>query len=198
MTIIVATRNKHKLAEIARMLVPLGFDVISQLDAGVDIEVEEIGTTFEENAALKAEKIAKLTGKITVADDSGLEVDALNGAPGVYSARYAGEGATGAQLIEKLLYEMRDITEGKRNARFVSVICLKHPDGSGFTVRGECEGVIAFAPSGINGFGYDPVFYIPQLGKTFAELTDKQKDEISHRGNSLQKFVKDLAERGIN
>ena len=198
MTIVIATRNKHKLAEIARMLTPLGFDVISQLDAGADIEVEETGATFEENAALKAETIAKLTGKITVADDSGLEVDALGGAPGVYSARYAGEGATGAELIEKLLFNMKDIPNEKRTARFVSVICLKHPDGSGFTVRGECEGVIAFAPSGVNGFGYDPVFFIPELHKTFAELTDMQKDGISHRGNSLKKFVKDLTERGIN
>lgn len=198
MTIIIATRNEHKFAEISRMLTPLGFDVISQLDAGADIEVEETGITFEENAGIKAEAIAKISGKITVADDSGLEVDALDGAPGVYSARYAGEGATGAQLIEKLLYEMQDIQKDKRTARFVSVICLKYPDGRGFTVRGECEGMIAFAPSGINGFGYDPVFYIPHLNKTFAELSDIKKDEISHRGNALQKFVKAITERGIN
>ena len=192
MTFIIATNNPKKRIELERILAPLGIEAVTAKQAGVNLDdVEETGMTFEENAFLKAEAACKLSGMPAVADDSGLMVDALDGAPGVYSARYAGEGAADAQKIEKLLYNLKNITQEKRTARFVSAVCCLFPNGKKITVRGECEGTIAFAPMGEGGFGYDPVF-ITSSGKSYAELTAQEKDSISHRGNALRKLAEAL------
>ena len=192
MTFIIATNNPKKRIELERILAPLGIEAVTAKQAGVNLDdVEETGMTFEENAFLKAEAACKLSGMPAVADDSGLMVDALDGAPGVYSARYAGEGAADAQKIEKLLYNLKNITQEKRTARFVSAVCCLFPNGKKITVRGECEGTIAFAPMGEGGFVYDPVF-ITSSGKSYAELTAQEKDSISHRGNALSKLAEAL------
>jgi XTP/dITP diphosphohydrolase len=149
-------------------------------------DVEETGETFAENALIKARAAARFTGLIAAADDSGIEVSALDGAPGVRSARFAGEGATDRQNNEKLLTLMAGIPEGEREARFVAVIALASPDGREITVRGECRGLVTTAPRGDGGFGYDPVFFYPPLGKTYAEMTDSEKGRISHRGLAIQ------------
>lgn len=189
MRYIVATHNYKKLAELSRILKPLGIDAVTDAEAGVKLrEVEETGTTFEENAYQKASAACQQTGMPAVADDSGLEVEALNGAPGVFSARYAGEGATDGDRIKMLLREMAKVPEDQRSARFVSVICCVFPNGDRVTARGECRGRIGYEPSGSNGFGYDPLFVISD-GRTFAELSNDEKDEISHRGNALRQFA---------
>lgn len=192
MQYIIATHNMKKLKELSRILLPLGIDAVTDRDLGiVTTEVEETGTTFEENAYLKAASACKESGLPAVADDSGLCVDALDGAPGLYSARYAGEGADDATKIQKLLDALKDVPKEARTARFVSCICCVFPDGHTLTVRGECEGEIAFAPEGEGGFGYDPVFL--HEGKSFAVMTAEEKDAVSHRGNSLRAFSKALA-----
>lgn len=169
------------------MLAPLGYEVITQKAAGADIEVEENGTTFEENAKLKAEAVYKITGLPTVADDSGLEVDALNNAPGVYSARYAGPDATDRDRYLKLLSELQDIPHEKRTARFVCALYYVDENGVGHSLRGECPGMIGYEPKGENGFGYDPVFMVGD--QSFAELSSEEKDAISHRGRALELFA---------
>ncbi len=182
MTFVIATHNAHKLAELQRILRPLEIDAVT-----ADLtEAEETGTTFAENAFLKAQSACRETGMPAVADDSGLMVDALNGAPGVYSARYAGENATDADRIQKLLSQMQDVPEHARGAKFVSSICCVFPDGTTITAEGECPGKIAFAPAGDGGFGYDPVFLCGE--KTYAEMTDAEKDAVSHRGKALRRF----------
>lgn len=192
MTFIIATNNAKKRVELDRILNPLGVEAITAKQAGVDLEeVEETGSTFEENAQIKAIAACNLSGLPAVADDSGLEVDALNGAPGIYSARYAGENATDADRIEKLLEELREVPAQQRTARFVSAVCCVFPDGRKIVVRGECEGRIAFAPKGEGGFGYDPIF-LTQSGKTYAQLTSEEKDAISHRGLALRKLAEQL------
>lgn len=189
MRYIVATHNYKKLAELSRILEPLGINAVTDAEAGVKLkEVEETGTTFEENAYLKAAAACAQTGMPAVADDSGLEVEALNGAPGVFSARYAGEGATDADRNKKLLGELAGVPEEQRTARFVSVICCVFPNGDRVTARGECGGRIGYEPSGENGFGYDPLF-VTRDGRTFAELSNEEKDAISHRGNALRQFA---------
>lgn len=188
MEFIIATHNANKIQEFQRILEPLSIQAVS-----ADLpEVEETGKTFEENAYLKAVSAFRATGKPAVADDSGLEVDALGGAPGIYSARYAGEGATSEQKIAKLLDALRNVPEEKRTARFVCAICCILPSGNLLTVRGECPGSIAFAPRGTDGFGYDPVFLTGE--KTFAELDAQEKDLISHRGKALRLFADKLRE----
>lgn len=195
MKIIAATKNKNKLREFGEIL--KGFEIISQEDAGVDIDVEETGTTFEENSMLKAKAIYEATGIAAIADDSGLCVDALGGAPGVYSARYGGEGYDDAGRVQLLLKNMKDIPDDKRTARFVCAITLV--DGNGvISARGECEGKIDYAPKGENGFGYDPVFFVEQFGKTMAEISPEQKNEISHRGKALKIFAKKLSSKEYN
>jgi non-canonical purine NTP pyrophosphatase, rdgB/HAM1 family len=192
-TYVMATHNRKKLAELARILEPLGIHAVTGRDLGLELtEAEETGTTFEENAFLKAELACRESGLPAIADDSGLEVDALGGAPGVYSARYGGEGATDADRNVKLLRELRDIPEGRRGARFVSAVCCVFPNGERLTVRGECEGRIGFAPRGEGGFGYDPLFLVGD--KTYSELTDEEKDAVSHRGEALRKFAAALQE----
>lgn len=193
MKLILASNNQHKLAEFSRVLRPLGIEVISQSQAGIYLEVEETGETFEENARLKAEAIFARTGTPVVADDSGLEVDALDNAPGVYSARYGGEGLTDVGRYNKLLEALADVPDEKRGARFVCV--LHYIDGAGehHSLRGECPGKIGYAPRGENGFGYDPVFMVGE--KSFSELSPAEKDAISHRGRALELFVELLKEK---
>ncbi len=192
MRYIVATHNPKKLAEISRILAPLQIDAVTDREVGLELpEVEETGTTFEENAYLKAASACEVSGMPAIADDSGLMVDALDGAPGVYSARYAGEDATDGQKVEKLLEELADLPVEKRSAKFVSVVCCVFPNGDKLTVRGECPGHIGFAPSGTGGFGYDPVFVVED-GRTYAELTAEEKDAISHRGRALRLFREEL------
>ena len=186
MKFVIATHNQHKLQELQRILAPLGIEAIT-----ADLsEVEETGTTFAENAFLKAQSACKETGLPAVADDSGLEVEALDGRPGVYSARYAGENATDAQRMEKLLGELEGVPAEKRGARFVSAVCCVFPDGERIQAEGECPGAIAFAPAGEDGFGYDPVFLCGE--KTFAQMTAAEKDAVSHRGKALEKFSQAL------
>ena len=193
MKAVLASHNKKKMAEMRAILSELGVEILSQADVGVDIEPEETGTTFEENARIKAEAIMQATGLPAIADDSGLVVDALNGEPGVYSARYGGEGLDDTGRWQLLLKNM----EGKENraCRFVSVICCAFPDGSQLMTRGECHGVVAEGPRGEGGFGYDPVFWMPEKGKSMAELSPEEKNSISHRGNALRVFKEELEKK---
>ncbi|HPU57925.1 MAG TPA: XTP/dITP diphosphatase [Candidatus Avimonas sp.] len=194
MKFVIATHNQKKLKELSRILKPLGIEAVTAADLGIKLEeVEETGSTFEENAELKAAAACRQTGLPSVADDSGLQVDALNGAPGVFSARYAGEGATDADRNNKLLLEMSGIPDEKRSARFVSAICCVFPSGDKVYARGECEGKIGYEPKGENGFGYDPLFVVSD-GRTYAQLSDEEKDAISHRGNALRIFSQNLKE----
>lgn len=191
MKIFIATKNLKKLEELRRILVPMGFNVLSERDLEKPLEeVEETGATFEENALLKASAGLQETGYISVADDSGLCVDYLDGAPGVYSARYSGEHGNDEMNNIKILKELEGVPKEKRGAKFVSAIACVFPDGRSFTVRGECQGYIAFEESGNGGFGYDPLF-IGELG-CFGELTPEQKDSVSHRGKSLRLFKEEL------
>lgn len=189
--IILASNNKNKLREIKKELSIFGIDVISQKEAGYDIEVEETGTTFAENAILKAEEIFKMSKKPVIADDSGLQIDALNGEPGVYSARYAGENATDKDKINKVLNLMKNVTDNtKRTARFRCAICYIDINGVKHIFEQTCEGIIAKETHGNNGFGYDPIFMIGE--KSFAELSSEEKNEISHRGKAIKELVQYL------
>lgn len=192
---IIASNNAHKVSELDRILKPLGITALTAKQAGVNLsEVEETGSTFAENARLKAEAAFKKCGMPSIADDSGLMVDALNGAPGVYSARYAGEGASDGDKINKLLTELKDVPENDRTAAFVCSICCILESGEIIEVSGRCEGKIAFEPKGEGGFGYDPVF-IAENGKSFAELSSDEKDKLSHRGNALRALKAELEKK---
>ena len=193
MKVILASKNQHKLTELSAILSQLGFEIALESEYGLDIDVEETGTTFEENSFLKADAVMKASGLPVLADDSGLMVDALDGAPGVYSARY-GHKASDKERTAYLLENMKDVPEERRGAKFVCVITCLFPDGRKIVARGECPGVIARAPHGENGFGYDPVFYLPQLGMTYAELPSEQKNAISHRARALQDFCRKYQE----
>lgn len=185
--IVAATGNRHKIIEIEAITRLFGMNVISKSEtSAADLEVEETGKTFEENSRIKAEAVMKVTGMPAIADDSGLAVEALDGAPGVYSARFAGEKATDEENNEKLLSLMRDIPDGNRQAKFVSVITLMYPDGRIFTARGECPGTIRRAPEGTNGFGYDPLFEPLGYSVTYAQLSSEEKNKISHRAKALE------------
>ncbi len=186
--LVVATRNRGKLAEIKNMLKPGGWTVSGLDDFPSVGEIPEEGSSFEENALAKARTVVRLTGMATIADDSGLEVDALDGRPGIYSARFADNNATDDDNNNKLLDEMRDVPPSGRSARFVCVIAAVTPDGPELAVRGECEGVIIEAPRGKAGFGYDPLFYYHPTGKTFAEMTPEEKNLVSHRSRALYKL----------
>ena len=186
MKLVLASKNPKKLKEMNEILSGFGIEVCLQSDVGLNLDVEETGTTFEENSLLKAKAIMEASGLAAIADDSGLCVDALGGAPGVYSARYGGEGLDDAGRYRLLLENLKGLSP--RSAKFVSVITCCFPNGDVLTARGECPGTIAFAPQGDNGFGYDPVFWLPELKKTFAQLTAEEKNAISHRGNALKKF----------
>lgn len=194
--IIAASSNAHKIKEIQTIMGKLGMEVVSRKDAGVpDFEIVEDGETFEENSLKKAMEIMNATGEITVADDSGLVVDYLGGAPGVYSARFAGEECDDNKNNEKLIKLLDGLTGDDRKAKFVSVITLVYPDGEILVARGECPGRIISVPTGENGFGYDPLFVPDGCEKTFAQLTDEEKNQISHRAKALEKLEKLLAEK---
>jgi len=196
MIIVAATQNKHKIQEISNITKKFGMEVISRAEAGVpDFEVDEDGDTFEANSEKKAAVIMKACGKVTVADDSGIEVDALDGAPGVYSARFAGKNASDEDNNRKLLKLLEHVPEEKRTARFVSVITLIYPGGEKIVARGECPGRILYEPKGEGGFGYDPLFVPNGFDKTYAELTADEKNGISHRAIALQVLAKKIQER---
>ena len=192
MKLVLASQNKKKIKEMNEILAQLGVEVMSQAEAGVNVDVEETGTTFEENSLLKAKAVMEASGLPAIADDSGLCVDALNGAPGVYSARYGGEGLDDVGRYRLLLENMKG--QMPRTAKFVSVITCCFPNGDVITARGECPGTIAFAPMGEGGFDYDPVFFVPGMKKTFAQLTAEEKNAISHRGKALEVFKAKLEE----
>lgn len=192
MKFVIATHNAHKLIELQRILEPLGIEGVTDRDLGLELpEVEETGTTFAENAYLKAASACKATGLPAIADDSGLVVDALGGRPGVYSARYGGEEATDDDRNVLILSEMKDVPKEQRSARFVSAVCCVFPGGDVLRAEGTFEGEIGFAPAGENGFGYDPIFVVGD--RTSAEMSPAEKDALSHRGNALRVFSKDLA-----
>lgn len=194
--IIAASSNAHKIKEIQAIMSKFGMEVVSRKDAGVaDFEIEEDGETFEENSYKKALEIMKASGQITVADDSGLMVDYIGGAPGVYSARFAGEQCDDAKNNEKLLKLLAEVPDKERTAKFVSVITLIFPDGETLVARGECPGRIIHTPAGENGFGYDPLFVPDGYNKTFAQLSEEEKNSISHRAKALEKLEKLLEER---
>lgn len=195
MKILLASHNKNKIAELEALLKTVCADaeVVSLSDVGFTYEIIEDGTTFEENALIKARTGARL-GYITVADDSGLMVDALGGAPGVYSARYAGEDGNTEKNNAKLLAALQGVPQDKRTAHFVSVVACVFPDGrEDIVVRGECPGEILTSPRGKTGFGYDPLFWYAPFGKTYAEMTAEEKNSISHRGVAMQAFAKAFA-----
>jgi XTP/dITP diphosphohydrolase len=192
MEIVLATRNKKKIEEIERVIGGMPISILTIDDFPGCPEVEEEGATFQENAVKKALAVAQYTGKPSLADDSGLEVYALNSAPGILSSRYAGEGANDRKNIEKLLYEMRSIVDKERNARFVCYLALALPDGRVEIFSGHVEGRIGREPRGSYGFGYDPLFYPKGHDRTFAEMTANEKDLLSHRGEALRKFQKYL------
>ena len=187
---VLASKNPHKLTEMSAILSQLGIEVVLESDVGVDVEVEETGTTFEENAALKAEAVMKQSGLPAIADDSGLCVTALGGGPGVYSARYGGEGLDDVGRYRLVLNGLSGQLD--RSAKFVSAICCAFPNGDRVTARGECPGLITYSPRGEDGFGYDPIFLVPEKRKTFAQMTAQEKNAISHRGVALQKFKVEL------
>jgi XTP/dITP diphosphohydrolase len=186
--IIIATRNPGKLREIEAILSPLPLKILSLKNFPGIPEVLEDGATFAENAGKKATTIAHLTGRLSIADDSGLAVDALKGRPGVFSSRYGGENATDQEKCQKLLEEMAEIPQGQREATFLCVIAVALPDGKMQVVQGECRGSIAFAPRGKHGFGYDPLFFVPEFSKTMAELEPEVKNRISHRARALEQL----------
>jgi XTP/dITP diphosphohydrolase len=187
---VLATHNPGKLKEMAEILKKFHVEVVMPSDLGLDIDVEETGTTFAENAMLKAKAICAASGLPAIADDSGLCVDALNGAPGVYSARYGGEGLDDTGRYRLLLSNLRGSTT--RAAHFASAIACAFPNGDELTAEGRCDGAIAFAPMGEGGFGYDPVFLVPEMRKTFAQMTAEEKNSISHRGRAMEKFAEKL------
>lgn len=186
MKLVLASNNQHKIREIQQIFAPYFNPIVSMRDAGIEIEIEETGQTFEENARIKASEIQKMLPDCAVlADDSGLEVDALSGAPGVYSARFAGEPCNDKNNNDKLLELLRDVPQEKRACRFVSCIALYLPGEPPLLSRGTCEGKVGFTEKGSNGFGYDPLFIVRGGNRTFAELTAEEKNQISHRARAL-------------
>ncbi len=195
MKAVLASKNQHKLAEISKIVAQFGMELVLQSELGLDIDVDETGETFEENSMLKARAVMEASGMPAIADDSGLMVDALDGAPGVYSARYGGShDRTDEERYRYLLSNLENVPDEKRGAKFVSVITLLYPDGHAIVARGECPGTILHAPRGENGFGYDPVFFVTSEGKSMAELSPERKNEISHRARALQVLAARLEE----
>ena len=190
MEVIVATRNKGKIQEIRDALKGSDLRIYALSDFPDVPEIEEDGNSFAENALKKARFYSKVFGKLTIADDSGLEVDGLKGLPGIYSARYAGERASGRENNQKLLREIRDVPISKRGARFRCIIAMRSPDGREAIAEGSCKGRIGWKEKGRKGFGYDPLFVLPKYGKTMAELTLEEKNRVSHRGKALRKLKK--------
>lgn len=200
--IIFATGNQGKMREIRAILEDMKWDVVSMREAGIDPEIEENGATFTENAVIKAQTVAdaldvekKVRECVVLADDSGLVIDCLNGEPGIYSARYLGEETPFSEKSADLLRRMKDVPEKERNARFVCAIAAVFPDGEVVTTEGTVEGRIGYELKGDNGFGYDPIFYLPEYGRTAAELTDEEKNQISHRSRALELMKAELKKR---
>lgn len=189
-SIILASNNKDKVKEVKEIL--KGYDIISMKEAGIDVDIEENGTTFEENALIKARAIMKLTGQITMADDSGLEIDYLNKAPGVYSARFMGHDTSYDIKNKALIQKLEGVKGSDRSGRFVCAIAVCFPDGREIVKRGTMEGLIAEEIKGDNGFGYDPIVYLPEYGKTSGELALEEKNKISHRGKALALIKEEL------
>ena len=194
MQIIFATKNEGKVKEVKRMLKDLGADVFTMTEAGIDIDIEEDGETFEENALIKAKAVMEKSGCLVLADDSGLEIDYLNGDPGIKSARYMGHDTSYDIKNERILKLLEGVPEEERTARFVCAIAAAFPDGRTVTVKGTMEGIIGYEQKGENGFGYDPIFYVPEIGKYSAELPLKEKNKISHRGKALLLIKQKLKE----
>jgi XTP/dITP diphosphohydrolase len=190
--LLLATNNKGKIREYRSLFRDIPFELVTLADEGIATEVDEVGDSLEENARLKATLLAAESGLIAMADDSGLEVDALGGEPGMLSHRYAGEGASDSDRVNYLLSRLKNVPEGRRSARFRCVIALATPDGEVECCSGECRGIITFEPGGEQGFGYDPIFYIPEMGKTMAELSLEEKNSISHRGQAARKAAEIL------
>ena len=191
-SIILASNNKDKVKEVKEIL--KGYDIISMKEAGIDVDIEENGTTFEENALIKARAIMKLTGQITMADDSGLEIDYLNKAPGVYSARFMGHDTSYDIKNKALIQKLEGVKGSDRSGRFVCAIAVCFPDGREIVKRGTMEVLIAEEIKGDNGFGYDPIVYLPEYGRTSGELAPEEKNKISHRGKALELIKKELDE----
>lgn len=197
MKVVLASKNKHKLEEISQITEKFGMELVLESDLGVDIDVEETGSTFEENSFLKAEAVMKATGLPALADDSGIAVDALNGEPGIYSARYGfDESLDDWGRLQLLLKNTEQVPDERRQAKIVCVITLVIPQQEIIQARGEVHGMLLRTPAGQGGFGYDPIFYYPPLGKSLAELTPEEKNQVSHRANALQVFYQKLKEAG--
>ena len=197
MKVVLASKNKHKLEEISQITKQFDMELVLQSELGVDIDVEETGTTFEENSLIKAEAVMKATGLPALADDSGIMVDALGGAPGIYSARYGfDESLDDWGRLQLLLKNTEKVPDGQRQAKFVSVISFVTPEGKVIQARGEIHGELTREARGEHGFGYDPIFYYPPLGKTTAELSAEEKNAVSHRANALKVFYEKLKEAG--
>ena len=194
---IFATGNMGKMNEIKAILGDIGEEILSMKEAGIDMDIVEDGSTFEENAIIKAKAVMERTGKLALADDSGLEIDALNKEPGIYSARYMGEDTPYEIKNSNLIERMKGVKGKDRSARFVCVIAAAFPDGEIITTRGTIEGVIAEEPAGENGFGYDPIVYVPEYGMTTGQMDPDAKNAISHRGKALTAMKKILEERKI-
>lgn len=192
MRIVIATGNKDKVREINEILKGTDFEAISMKEAGVKLDIVEDGTTFEENAMIKAQSVFDVLGGYVIADDSGICIDALDGRPGIYSARFCGENSTYEEKFARIFEMLKDVPEEKRTAQFVCAIAVIRPDGSKFTVRGEVRGVLVEEPRGDNGFGYDPIFYVPEYNMTTAQMDPELKNSISHRGKALRAMVEKL------
>ena len=197
MKVVLASKNQHKLVEIRQITDKFGMELILQSELGVDIDVEENGSTFEENSFIKAESVMKATGLPALADDSGICVDALNGEPGIYSARYGFDDTLDDWgRLQLLLKNTENVPDGQRQAKFVAVITMVTPEGQTIQARGEIHGELLRAPVGENGFGYDPIFYYPPYGKSTAEMSPEEKNQVSHRANALKVFYDKLKEAG--
>ena len=197
MKVVLASKNKHKLIEISKITEQFGFELVMESELGLDIDVEETGSSFEENSFLKADAVMKATGLPALADDSGIAVDALNGEPGIYSARYGFDDSLDDWgRLKLLLKNTEQVPDGKRQAQFVCVITMITPDGNVIQARGEIHGELLREPRGENGFGYDPIFYYPPLGMTTAQMSPEDKNRVSHRANALRAFYEKLKEAG--
>lgn len=197
MKVVLASKNKHKLEEISKITEKFDMELVLESELGVDIDVEETGSTFEENSFLKAEAVMKATGLPALADDSGIAVDALNGEPGIYSARYGfDESLDDRGRLNLLLKNTENVPDDKRQAKFVCVITLVTPQGQTIQARGEVHGMLLRAPAGENGFGYDPIFHYPPFGKSLAQVSPEEKNRVSHRANALKVFYEKLKEAG--
>lgn len=190
--LIFATGNEGKMKEIRMILGDLDYEILSMKEAGIDVDIVEDGKTFEENAIIKATEISKIANCVVLADDSGLEVDAMDKMPGIYSARYLGEDTPYSVKNQTIIDNLAGLPDEKRTARFVCVIAAAFPDGRVVTKRGTIEGIIGYEERGENGFGYDPIFFVPEYGKTTAELSPEEKNKISHRGKALEMIKEEL------